>query len=265
MGLPRQDRGGPWWDPTAGVVHDQGASVAALVHLAGENVAGGRWTPDRKARILNSRVDGTRALVDWMAARAQRPSVFVAASAIGLYGDRGDEILDESASRGQGFLADVVEAWEAEILRANALGVRVVVLRFGVVLSPDDGALRKMLPAFRAGVGGPLGSGKQWFPWVHRADATNAIVWALRDPLAEGVYNVVAPGIVRQATFAARLGEAVHRPAALPAPRFALRALFGQMADEALLSSTRVVPARLQEGGFDFRFPDLSQALTDLL
>ena len=265
VGMPRRDLGGPWWEPLNGVVHDTGEPLAAVVHLAGENVAGARWTPEHKARVLDSRVKGTRTLVDWLAGRSQRPSVLVAASATGLYGDRGDEVLDEQASRGDGFLADVVEAWEAEIHRASALGIRVVVLRIGLVLSPEGGALRTMLPAFRAGVGGPLGSGRQWFPWVHLDDAVGAVVWALRDGAAEGAYNVVSPGIVQQARFARSLGRAVHRPARLRAPAFALRAVFGELANEALLSSTRAVPRRLEEEGFSFSFPDLDGALADLL
>jgi uncharacterized protein (TIGR01777 family) len=159
----------------------------------------------------------------------------------------------------------VVASWETEIERAAELGIRVVTLRIGIVLSPEGGALRTMLPAFRAGAGGPLGSGRQWFPWVHLDDAVAAVVWALRDGAAEGAYNVVSPGIVQQGRFARSLGRAVHRPARLPAPAFALRALFGEMADEALLSSTRAVPRRLQEDGFSFSFADLDGALADLL
>ncbi len=265
VGMPRRDLGGPWWEPLNGRVHDTGEPLAAVVHLAGENVAGARWTADHKARILDSRVKGTHTLVDWLASRSQRPSVLVAASATGLYGDRGDEVLDEQAQQGRGFLADVVKAWEAESERAKALGIRVVLLRIGIVLSPEGGALRTMLPAFRAGVGGPLGSGRQWFPWVHLDDAVGAVVWALRDGAAEGAYNVVSPGIVQQARFARSLGRAVHRPARLPAPAFALRAVFGELANEALLSSTRAVPRRLEQEGFCFSFPDLDQALASLL
>lgn len=267
VALPRRQPadGGPWWDPEAGAVHAGPGPVAAVVHLAGENVAGRRWNAAHKARVLDSRVRGTRALVDWMAARSQRPAVFVAASAVGLYGDRGDEVLSEASPRGEGFLADVTAAWEAEIARAAELGVRTVRLRIGVVLSPEGGALAKMLPAFRAGVGGPIGSGRQWFPWVHLDDVVNVIERALTDGAMRGAYNLTAPGILRQRDFARALGRGVRRPAFLPAPGRALRVLFGELANEGLLASTRAVPTRLVESGYGFAWPEIDGALGDLL
>lgn len=264
--LPRRAPagGGPWWEPQQGLIHDAPDDVGAVVHLAGAPVAGSRWTDARKAAIMDSRRLGTRTVVDWLAARAQRPAVLVSASAIGLYGDRGDTTLDEDAGQGEGFLAEVVAAWEEEARRAEALGVRLVILRIGIVLSPDGGALAEMLPVFRAGAGGPLGSGCQWFPWIHIDDVLDIIDWAIKDSSASGPYNVVAPGIVRQKAFAKALGAALRRPAFVPAPRLALRALFGEMADEALLSSARVVPKRLQEAGFSFQHPELPGALQAL-
>lgn len=264
--LPRRapGDGGPWWQPTQGAIHNAPDNVGAVVHLAGAPVADGRWTEARKATIMDSRRLGTRTVVDWIAGRTQRPSVLVSASAVGLYGDRGDAILDEGAGAGEGFLAEVVSAWEEEARRAEQLGVRLVILRIGIVLSPDGGALAQMLPAFKLGAGGPLGSGRQWFPWIHIDDVLNVIDWALRDPSAEGAYNVVSPGIVRQKAFAKALGGALGRPAFVPAPRLALRAMFGEMADEALLSSARVVPKRLEAAGFDFLHPALPEALQAL-
>ena len=267
VALPRRApaQGGPWWEPLAGAVHDDGSAVAAVVHLAGENVDGKRWDDDHKRAIRDSRVQGSRTVVRWLSDRKQRPSVLVAASATGLYGNRGDLELAEDAGVGAGFLADVVEAWERELVAAEVAGVRVVRLRIGVVLTREGGALRKMLPAFRAGLGGPIGRGRQWFPWVHLEDVVSAVEWALTDPTASGAYNVVAPGIVRQREFARALGSALRRPAIVPAPAAALRLLFGELADEALLASTRAVPAALQRDGFRFTHPDLKDALVDLL
>jgi uncharacterized protein (TIGR01777 family) len=232
-----------------------------VVHLAGESVGEGRWTPEKKSRIRSSRVQGTRTLVSYLKGRAQRPEVLVSASAVGLYGDRGDELIGDDAAPGSGFLAEVAEAWEAEADRAAEVGIRVVKLRIGIVLSPEGGALGKMLPPFRLGVGGPIGSGKQWFPWVHLDDVVSTIEWALTTPTARGAYNLVGPEPVRQRDFAKALGAAVGRPAVLPAPAFALRLAFGEFADEGLLSGQRCVPGRLQAEGYGFRHPTLAGAL----
>jgi len=255
---------GPWWEPLEGRVHDDARPLRAVVHLAGENVAGGRWTAARRAAIEQSRVLGTRTLVDWLGARPQRPEVLVAASAVGYYGDRGDEHLSESSEPGEGFLAGVCRQWEDEACRAGEAGLRVVRLRFGLVLQAGEGVLGRLEPIFRLGAGGPVGSGQQWFPWVHVNDVVGAILWAIENPAANGAYNVVAPGIVRQGDFARSLGSALNRPALLPTPAFALRLAFGAMADEALLASQRAVPQRLLDGGFAFERPELGKALQNL-
>jgi uncharacterized protein (TIGR01777 family) len=235
-----------------------------VVHLAGESVASGRWTATRKRAIRESRVTGTRTLVDWLITREPRPEVLVSASAIGFYGDRGDEPLDESSPVGGGFLAEVCRDWEAEAERAEAAGIRVVRLRIGLVLTREGGALSRMLPLFRLGLGGPVGSGRQWFPWIHLEDVLNVVEWALETPSARAAYNLVAPGIVRQADFATALGRVLRRPALLPTPAFALRLALGELADEALLASAQVTSRRLQSEGYAFRWPDLRPALLEI-
>ncbi len=264
--LPRRDRGGLWWEPLEGRVHipdDQ--PVEAVVHLAGEPIAGQRWTEDSKRLMRDSRVLGTRSLVDWMASRVERPRVLVSASAVGIYGSRGDEELDEDAGVGQGFLAQLVADWEAEALRARELGVRVVCLRIGVVMDPSSGALSEMLTPARFGLGGPLGSGQQWMPWVHVRDVVRGFLWALDTSTASGPYNLTAPGIARQIELARTLGRVLGRPAFLPAPLWALRLAFGELADEALVSSQRAAPVRLLEEGFTFQHPELEPALRNLI
>ena len=264
--LPRRDKGGPWWEPLEGRVHlPEEQPVQALVHLAGEPIAGQRWTPERKRLMRESRTLGTRTLVDWMARREQRPQVLVGASAVGIYGSRGDEELPEEAGVGQGFLAELVRDWEAEALRAEELGVRVVCLRIGIVLDTDSGALAEMLGPAKWGLGGPLGSGQQWLPWIHVQDVVRAFLWALDTPAARGSYNLAAPQVVRQKELASTLGQVLGRPAFLPAPMFALRLAFGEFADEALTASQRTTPRRLLEEGFAFEHPELEPALRNLL
>ena len=263
--MPRGE-GGMAWNPAEGTVSDDGRSIAAVVHLAGASIADGRWNETRRATIRNSRVDGTRVVVDWIRRRARRPSVLVCASAVGFYGNRGDEILTEQSEAGAGFLAEICRSWEAEASRASEAGVRVIHLRFGVILSSRGGSLAKMLPAFRLGGGGPLGSGRQWFPWVHIDDVARAILHVIQSPGIAGPVNVVSPEPVRQRDFARALGGVLGRPALVPAPAMALRAAFGRgMADELLLSSQRVVPRELQHAGFSFQHPALGGALADLL
>jgi uncharacterized protein (TIGR01777 family) len=254
------------WDPTAGTLDLPALEgVDAAVHLAGESVAAGRWTPEAKRRIRDSRVLGTRLLAESLARLRRPPRVLVSASAIGIYGDRGDTPLDESSALGADFLAGVGKEWEAAAGPASDAGIRVVQLRFGIVLAREGGALARMLTPFKLGVGGPLGSGRQWMSWIAIDDAVGSILTVLTNEAARGPVNAVAPEPVRNAEFAARLGAALHRPSVLPAPAFALRALFGELADGALLASQRVVPARLTALGYRFKYPTLPEALEAIL
>ena len=232
----------------------------AIVNLAGEPIAARRWTDEQKERIRESRVQATRALVAAMAACERRPAVLLNASAVGYYGAHGDEPLDESAAAGTGFLADVCAAWEAETREAERLGLRVVRLRLGIVLAADGGALARMLPPFRAFVGGPLGSGEQWMSWIHRDDVTGIVVAALESDRWRGAVNVTAPHPVTNADFARALGRTLSRPAVLRAPEALLRLAVGEMAD-MLLTGQRVVPRVAEDRGYRWRYPDLSGAL----
>jgi uncharacterized protein len=232
----------------------------AIVNLAGASIADGRWTPARKAEILSSRVDGTRAIVDAIAVSARRPQVLVNASAIGFYGPRGDDELDETVPPGEGFLADVCRRWETEAFGAADLGVRTVALRIGVVLGPRGGALGKMLIPFRACLGGPIGSGKQWMSWIHRADVVGLILAALDGATYSGPVNATAPSPVRNRDFTKALAAAVHRPAFLPVPGVALRLALGEMAT-MLLTGQRVVPSAATAAGYAFKYPGLREAL----
>lgn len=236
----------------------------AVVHLAGEPLFDRRWNAAVKAEIRASRVDSTRRLVEAMRAAATRPEVFVCASAVGYYGDRGDEQLTESAAPGSTYLAEVCQAWEAEARRAEELGVRVVRVRIGVVLGAGGGALARLLLPFKLGVGGPIGSGAQWFPWIHRSDLCDLIVRAVDDPSISGALNGVAPEPVTNRDFARALGRALHRPAFLPTPAFALRLALGEVTD-VLLESQRCVPHAAQAAGFQFRFPGIDAALADIV
>lgn len=254
------------WDPATGALSPEVLEgIDAVVNLAGENLAAGRWTNERRERILRSRVDATRTLVVAVGKLARKPQVWLNASAVGFYGDRGDEILLETALIGQGFLSEVCLAWETHAEGAARNGVRTVLLRFGTVLAGEGGALAKMLPVFRLGLGGRLGRGTQWMSWVALEDVVGVMLHALREPRFTGPVNVVAPQPVRNAEFAATLGRVLHRPAILPAPAFALRLAFGEMADEALLASTRAEPRRLAELGYTFRQPALEAALRAML
>jgi uncharacterized protein len=251
----RSGRAVPW----SGVASEvSGAEV--VINLAGENVGAGRWTAERKRRILNSRVGSTRELVEAMRSNPGQGRTFISASAVGYYGPRGDELLDESAPPGEGFLADVVRQWE-EAARGAEKIARVALLRFGVVLAGEGGALQKMMLPFQLGVGGPIGSGRQWMSWVDREDVLRAIEWAIDRPEVHGVYNITAPNPVINRDFARALGRALRRPAVLPTPAFALRLIFGQMADEVLLSGQRVAPARATIEGFAFEYPTIDAAL----
>jgi uncharacterized protein (TIGR01777 family) len=252
-------RGVGWDGRSQGGWSDEVAKADVVVNLAGENIGDGRWTAERKRRLINSRLNATNALVEALK-RNDRQPVFISASAIGYYGPRGDEILDESAPRGEGFLAELVEKWEAAARQAD-LFTRLVIPRFGVVLARGGGALGKMLLPFRLGLGGPIGSGEQWMSWVDRDDVLRAIGWLMENDDARGVYDVTAPHPVRNRELVRTLGRALHRPAFMPAPAFALRLAFGQMAEEILLTGQRVVPKRLTEGGFAFEATDLEATL----
>ena len=253
------------WDPGSGHIDEAALDVDAVVHLAGENIAAGRWTKAVKQRIRSSRIDGTSLLARAIAERDEGPSVFVTASAVGFYGNRGDELLDESAEAGEGDLASVCQAWEAACEPATAAGVRVAHLRFGVVLARHGGALQRMLPIFRCGLGGKLGNGRQWMSWIALDDAVSAIQRALTDESLTGPVNAVAPEAVTNARFTAVLGRVLRRPAFLPAPAFALKLVLGEMAEELLLASARVEPRKLLDAGHDFEYRELEPALRALL
>ncbi|OFV87535.1 MAG: TIGR01777 family protein [Acidobacteria bacterium RBG_16_70_10] len=258
---------GAWrWDPGAGHV-DAGAvnGKDAVVHLAGETIAAGRWSAARKARIRDSRVRGTRVVAQAVARADPRPKALLCASAMGFYGDRGDERLTEASAPGRGFLCEVSREWEEACAPARDQGVRVVNLRFGIVLSPAGGALAKMLLPFRLGAGGVVGSGKQWWSWVALDDAVGAIQHALVTAGLSGPLNVAAPNPVTNAEFTRTLGRVLARPTLFPVPVFAARLAFGEMADALLLASARVVPERLQQTGYVFRHPELEGALRHLL
>jgi uncharacterized protein (TIGR01777 family) len=238
------------------------ASTDAVVHLAGEPVAQ-RWTEAAKKRIIDSRVEGTRHLVNSLSAQARRPPVLVCASAVGYYGSRGDQILTEASTAGSDFLAGVVVDWEEAAQAAESLGIRVVRLRLGVVLG-HGGALAKLLPRFRFGAGGRLASGHQWMAWIHIEDAVNLILFALSFPAIRGAVNATAPHPVTNREFTDRLATALHRPAIFPVPAFALKMAFGEMS-EVLLASQRVLPTVAKSAGFRFQYPDLQAALDNLL
>ena len=251
------------WDPMNGPPpHETLENAEAVIHLAGEPVAQ-RWTPEAKRRIRESRVVGTRNLVEALAALPRRPGVLVSTSAVGYYGSRGDELLEESSAPGTGFLPELCVAWENQAQAAAALGMRVVVIRIGAVLDPGGGALGRMLLPYRLGLGGRLGSGQQWMSWIHLADQAEMFRFALENPVS-GVWNGVAPAAVRNREFTQELGRALHRPTILPLPAAVLRMIFGEMS-VVLLESQHIAPRAAQAAGFRFRFPQLGPALADLL
>lgn len=249
------------WDASSqGPWSDEVASADAILNLAGENIGEGRWTAERKKRMVASRVDATGAIVEALRGDPERPRTMINASAVGFYGNRGDELLDESSARGEGFLAELVERWEAAAREAESLA-RLVVLRFGVVLGVEGGALKKMLLPFKLGAGGPIGSGTQWMSWIDREDALRIVEWTIAHDSARGIYNATSPQPVRNRDFARALGRVLHRPALLPTPAFALRVAFGEMAEEVLLAGQRAVPRRAEAEGFAFDRPALDAAL----
>ncbi|EKP95665.1 TIGR01777 family oxidoreductase [Thermaerobacter subterraneus] len=246
-----------WWEAVAG--------AGAVVNLAGESIAAGRWTPRQKERIRESRIQATRALVQAIEAAEPRPAVLVSGSAVGYYGPRGDEVIDEEAPPGDDFLSRVCVDWEAEARKAGAAGVRVVLVRTGLVLAREGGALPRLVLPFRLGAGGPLGHGRQWVPWIHLDDLVALLVFLIETPGLEGPFNGTAPEPVTSRDLARALGRVLRRPSWLPAPAFALRLALGEMADALLLSGQRAVPRRAREAGFRFRFPEVEPALQDLL
>ena len=253
------------WEPPTGSIDLAAMEGAdAVVNLAGASVAGGRWTAARKDMLRRSRVDATRHLVTGLAQLKEKPRVLVSASAIGYYGDRGDEILTETSAPRNDFLAQLCRDWEAEAAKAEHEGIRTVMLRFGIILAPHGGALQKMLRPFRLGVGGRLGNGLQWMSWITLEDVVALIRYALEKDSARGPVNAVTANAVTNAEFTSILAGVLHRPALFPAPRFALRLALGEMAD-ALLASQRVMPEKLNRIGYAFRHPQLKEALGSIL
>jgi uncharacterized protein (TIGR01777 family) len=262
------DSEGDVWNPYATVPVTRPEAlegITAAVHLSGSNLAGHRWSSAFKHEISESRITPTRALATVLAGLRSKPEVLVCASAVGIYGNRGDELLTEASSPGTGFLPELCLAWEKAAQPATDAGIRVVYVRFGIVLSTQGGALARMLPIFRAGLGGRLGSGKQWISWVALPDVTRAIEFALQTPSLSGPVNLVAPKPVTNLEFTRVLARVLRRPAVLPAPAMALRLAFGEMAGATILASERVLPARLGAAGFEFQYPDLEAGLRAVL
>jgi uncharacterized protein (TIGR01777 family) len=240
------------------------ADLDAVVHLAGEPIDAGRWSDEQKKRIRDSRIVSTRHLVNGFRSLDEKPAAFISGSAVGFYGDRGDEVLEETAPPGSGFMSDVCVEWEAEAARAKEIGMRVVQVRTGVVLSREGGALKKMLTPFKLGVAGRLGSGRQWFPWIHIDDIVGIFREAILSTGLAGPVNGVAPNPVTNSEFTRQLAGALSRPAFLPVPSIGLKVLMGEMS-EVLLGSQRVIPRVMIDRGFEYRFPNLGEALNDLL
>ena len=254
------------WDPAAGTIdRDRLEGVDAVIHLAGANIAGKRWTEAYKQTLIDSRVDGTTLIAKTIAGLERKPRVFASASAIGFYGHRGETELDESAACGDGFLPEVCMQWERACEAAQEADIRTVNLRIGVVLSPEGGALQKMLLPFKLGAGGVLGNGRQYFSWISLDDVVRAIQFAVENDSLSGPVNLVSPNTVTNREFTKTLGQVLSRPTVLPMPAFAARLAFGEMADSLLLASTRVVPKALATAGFDYQHSELEPALRHLL
>lgn len=254
------------WDPEKRMIDEAGlVGIEAVVHLAGAGVASGRWTAARKKEIVDSRVGATRLLVDALGRMDRPPSVLVSASGSGFYGETGDRVADEDARQGQGFLAELCRQWEAEAIRASEFGIRVVCLRTGVVLTPNGGALGRLLPIFKAFLGGPAGNGSQWMSWISIDDHLAIIEHMLARTEWNGPVNAVSPTPVRNALFSSELGRVLGKPSAFPVPAFVLKLLFGEMARETILASSRLRPRRLVDSGFQFQHPTVTKALEHLL
>lgn len=261
---PARDAGQVSWDPMGDLTPAAVSGFRVVIHLAGESVVG-RWTEAKKKAIRESRVRGTRSVASALARTESKPQVFVCASAIGFYGDRGEEILNEESASGRGFLPAVCREWEEASRICTEAGIRTVNLRIGLVLSAQGGALPKMLPAFKLGLGGRIGSGKQWWSWIHVDDIVGAVHHAMQNGSPSGPVNLVSPNPVRNEEFTKVLASLLRRPALLPAPAFAARLALGEMAQELMLASQRVEPAKLRASGYAFRFADLRDALENLL
>ena len=253
------------WNPATGELGGAAVGADAVVNLAGASIADGRWSAARKAELHASRIDTTRALVTALAKMNARPRVLVSASATGVYGNRGDELLTEESQPGKDFLSNLAREWEAEALKAEAIGIRVVLARFGIVLARHGGALPPMMLPFRFFAGGKIGSGQQWMSWISLDDVIEILRFALENGQVRGPINVISPLPVRNAEFTKALATAMHRPALFPAPAFALRLALGEMADALLLSSQRVLPQDLQKLGYNFQYPDLAATLKNIL
>lgn len=260
--------GEAYWNAEGGSIDKSGLDVLApeaVIHLAGENIAGGRWNKDRKRKIRDSRVNGTRALADALAHLQSPPKVFICASAVGYFGSRGNEKLTESSGPGEGFLAEVCQEWEAASKRASDAGIRTANLRFGVILSREGGMLKKLLLPFKLGAGGVIGSGQQYMSWITLDDVLGVIEFALQNSAIHGPVNTVAPQPVTNREFTKTLGRALWRPTLLPLPASTARMVLGEMADELILASLRVIPEKLEKNGYRFQHPDLKGALKSLL
>lgn len=254
------------WNPAEGQLEPQAFDgVDTVVHLGGVNIAGKRWSPEVKQKIFNSRFQSTSLLASQLASLEQKPSVFLCASAVGFYGDRGEERLDESSPRGEGFLADVCQAWEQATLPAQDAGIRVVNMRFGMILDRKGGALGQMLTPFKMGVGGRLGSGKQYWSWIALPDVINALQFCLNHSELAGPVNFVAPDEVTNLEFTKTLGKVLSRPTCLPVPAWGVKTAFGEMGQELMLTSARVIPKKLTEAGFQFQYPQLEDAFRSVL
>jgi uncharacterized protein (TIGR01777 family) len=253
------------WNPATGELGGAAVGADAVVNLAGASIADGRWSDKRKAELHSSRIDTTRALITALAKMNARPRVLVSASATGVYGNRGDEVLTEESLPGNEFLSNLAKDWEAEALKAEAIGVRVVLARFGVILARDGGALPKIVLPFRFFAGGKIGSGKQWMSWISLDDVIEILRFALENGNVRGPINIISPQPVQNAEFTKTLANVLHRPALFPAPPFALRLALGEMADALLLSSQRVLPKKLESLGYRFLHADLKSALAAVL
>jgi len=254
------------WNPAEGTIDKQKLEGFDVVfHLAGESIASGRWTDEKKREIRDSRVRGTQLLAKTLAELTQRPTALISASAIGYYGDRGDELLTEQSPAGGGFLSDVSVAWENATAPAAQAGIRVVLARFGIILDKKGGALAKMLPPFRMGIGGRVGDGKQWMSWIALDDVVGGLQFVVDNPRISGPANFVAPNPVTNAQFTSTLGKVLSRPTLFPVPAFGARLAFGEMADALLLSSQRVDPACLKRENYAFQFSELEKALRHIL